>query len=482
MVQTQPASRPQPVATGTLAAKPLAHLLVYALERALTGSFELIAKDGEEMRISVVAGQVARVSSSKPIAYLGHVLYEIGSIDDAQLSRSLAVVAATKRLHGQVLLATGVLDVARLADGLRRQRARKLHHAFELGAETSFAFYPGIDLIGERPNDVEPMDPLPSIWRGVLLQPSWDHVRSALATVGERPLRVVGSLERIALEGAELETAECLRKTPTRVEEIAQLAGLDPRVADLLAYFLVIGKVAELGPREGGSGPLSPPSVKSLPATAMGASLPSGQYTRAVSFTMRAVRDDKQPVRIPSPMPGRMTVVRSSADGASPPAAAANGGGPSVEAEHALSQAEMHFVLGDTAKAIECVRGALATDPGLPEAKALLAYLLMFRLDPPDDEAGLRDSLSLVDSAIRQNGTCRRAHFYRAEIKRRLEDHEGAIADFRIAVAHDANDVDARRELRIYEQKVKDGTIALGEGGSRGKRQGLLDRIRGKKI
>jgi tetratricopeptide (TPR) repeat protein len=492
MVQPKPQSRPSPFATGLLSEKPLAQLLVYVLDRRLTGSFELLGEGGSQTQIAIESGMVARVATSEAVAYLGLVLYEMGAIDGGQLSQSLAEVAQTKQLHGQVLLARRMVAPEGLAEGLRRQRARKLHHAFELPPKTRFAFYLGFDLVGERPNDVEPMDPVPAIWRGVLLHPPWEHVHATLTTVGERPLKLVGAVERLGLEGKELETVERMGGTPVTCREVAGIAGLDPKLAELLAYFLVISKMAELGRRPtaaDASGPVSSPAPVSNPKPVSPlTSLPSGQYPRPLSFTMRAVRTDREPLRIPSPMPsamqktpGESRVPIAPTSSPSLKAPPADGGQKSVEAEHAVSQAEMHFVLGENAQAIQSARRAVALDRELPEASALLAYFQAIGLDP-DEDAYIQDSLSLVNRALLKKETCRRGHYYRAEIKKRLEDHEGAIRDLRIAVAQDPNDVEARRELRVYEQKVSDGSITLGLGssGSNKTSKGLLDRLRGK--
>jgi hypothetical protein len=490
MVQPKPQSRPTPFATGLLSGRPLAHLLVYVLDRRLSGSFELLGAAGTETCITVENGMIARVATSEAVAYLGLVLFEMGLIDGTQLSQSLGEVAQTKRLHGQILLARKMVDFEGLVGGLRRQRARKLHHAFELPPDTRFAFYPGIDLIGKRPNDPEPMDPLPAIWRGVVLHPSWDHVRSTLATVKDRPLKLVGAVERLLLEGKELETVLGLRRgKPVTTSELETIAGLSPRVADLLAYFLVISKMVELGRRASTadmSAPLSSrrPVTTATPEPARATSSPSGQYQRPLSFTMRAVRTDREPLRIPSPMPGTLRETREPAapiSSRSLGAEARSGVRKGLEAEQAVSQAEMHFVLGETELACASARRAYALDRELPEAMALLAFFQAIGLDSEQDPY-IQDSLALVNCALRKKATCRRGHYYRAEIKKRLEDHEGAIADLRIAVAQDSNDVEARRELRVYEQKVRDGTVTLGLGSSGSNRtsKGLLDRLRRK--
>ena len=78
MLQPKPAQLPEPSATGSLAKKPLAHLLIYALDRKLTGTFELGDDERGGVHVVVSDGLVARVGTSESIMYLGHVLYENG--------------------------------------------------------------------------------------------------------------------------------------------------------------------------------------------------------------------------------------------------------------------------------------------------------------------------------------------------------------------------------------------------------------------
>ena len=142
----------------------------------------------------------------------------------------------------------------------------------------------------------------------------------------------------------------------------------------------------------------------------------------------------------------------------------------------------MHITLGDRREAESLVRKALVAAPELPEAMALLAYLEA--TDPrkvgPDH---LRNCLKMVDMAIGKDPMCKKAHFYRAEMRKRLEDHEGAIRDLRVAVMNDHDDVEAQRELHVYETKLRDGTIQISslspfEGTK--KSESFLDKLRKK--
>jgi hypothetical protein len=330
MHQSDPVRPPEPAASGTLAKKPLAHLLVYALDRRLTGTFEVTGANQSAARVYVAEGLVSRVWTSEPVTYLGHVLYELGTIDDTTLSLSLAQVAATKKLHGQILLEQSLVDEPRLDEGLRQQRARKLQHAFTFAPESSFAFYADVDLVGARPNDPEPIDPLPAIWHGVRLYPSWDHVRATIARVAGRPIRLgmEVALDRLGLDKNERAAAECLRLKASTIPELAIIGGLTIQATDLLAYFLVITKQVEVVDRSLAVSSLPPtgasvppkaaaavsapppevglPSVRPMRVSATGKPFSSGEYVRKISFQMRAVTEDATAIRIPSPVPDRV--------------------------------------------------------------------------------------------------------------------------------------------------------------------------------
>src|SRR5262249_40357026 len=125
---------------GTLAKTPFPHLLVYTLERRLTGSIELRNGDTSAALILVNDGMPCKVRLAEPVAYLGVVLHELGLITDQQLNDSLARMAAERRLHGQILLEAGAVTQDSLVEGLRSQVVKKLEHLFSLPPETVFTY------------------------------------------------------------------------------------------------------------------------------------------------------------------------------------------------------------------------------------------------------------------------------------------------------------------------------------------------------
>src|ERR1700678_2695271 len=69
---------PPPTATGVLSERPLAHLLAFAHQRSISGTFELANPPGQFARIVVDQGLIARIWLSEELYLLGQILFEGG--------------------------------------------------------------------------------------------------------------------------------------------------------------------------------------------------------------------------------------------------------------------------------------------------------------------------------------------------------------------------------------------------------------------
>src|SRR5690348_13981973 len=93
-----------PTAQGSLGKTPFPHLLVYALERGLSGTFELHVGNDSVATILVVQGAPAKVRTTEGVHYLGDVMLEAGLLTTEALEASRARMAESPRLQGQILL------------------------------------------------------------------------------------------------------------------------------------------------------------------------------------------------------------------------------------------------------------------------------------------------------------------------------------------------------------------------------------------
>jgi len=218
-----PIDLPPATAEGTFAKTPLVQVLVYVLERSLTGTIEVTHPDGPWASILVLDGQPSKGRTSEPIAYLGSVLHELGYIDDTTLNASLASMAKERKLHGQILRAMGKITDDQLTDGLRAQLLRKVEHLFDWPADTKFAYYDGFDALHTYGGDDQvQLDPLPLVWSAIRTQPPWEHVHAALTRVGTGAMRLTptAQIERFEFSKEERAAADLLRMQPMRVHEL----------------------------------------------------------------------------------------------------------------------------------------------------------------------------------------------------------------------------------------------------------------------
>src|SRR5262245_51510305 len=119
-------------ASGKLADTPLAHALIYARNRRLSGRLELIAKNDQRATITLWRGRITLVqtipSGLVPGGYFGSVAYELGFIDAKTLDSTLAEIAKTKKLHGQLLIEKEKIDAVQRDQALVEQIHRKIHY------------------------------------------------------------------------------------------------------------------------------------------------------------------------------------------------------------------------------------------------------------------------------------------------------------------------------------------------------------------
>jgi tetratricopeptide (TPR) repeat protein len=274
------ATRPAPSASGTLAKTPLANLLLYVLDKKLSGTLELMAPDRRVATVVIVAGQPAKVRTSEPVAYLGRVLHELGFLTEEQLTRSLADLAKQKavgpRLHGEILMGQGLVDEAKVTRALGEQVARKLRYAAGLPPETGYAYFDGYQALATwgGPAGVG-IDPYTILWSMLREHPPGDQVEVALQKIGGSALRVRGlEVSRLGLTGDERRVVELMREHSLTVDEMARAGQLDERTARLLAYLLLATKQVEVLPVERRTSNPPPPGKIARPPTPFAAMRP----------------------------------------------------------------------------------------------------------------------------------------------------------------------------------------------------------------
>lgn len=263
---------PAPSAQGAFAKTPFPHVLVYALERALSGTFELHLGGGSVATILVVQGCPAKVRLTDGLHFLGNVMLDMGLLTPEQHGAAIQYVQQSPRLFGQALLEMGLTDPPRLEAALRAQVERKLEHLFTLPPDAVFSYFDGVDTLQHFGGPPTQVDPLPVLWRGIRQSPAWEHVDGTLRRVGSMQLRVPpnAQIDRFQLGRGEVAAIELLRQRPMRMVDLANAKVIGPSVAQLLVYCLVITKQLEMvetpSMRPAGAPGATPSSRSNVPA------------------------------------------------------------------------------------------------------------------------------------------------------------------------------------------------------------------------
>ncbi len=247
---------PDPTAQGTFAQTPFPHLLVYALERALTGTFEfsLGSRSGDSAdeqsvaTMQVIQGVPAKLRTTDGVYYLGDVMAELGLVSLEAVRASQARMTESPRLQGQILRELGATDDAGIEAGVRAQLDRKVEYIFGLSPDVIFSYYEGVDTLQRYGGTPTPIDPLPALWRGVRQHPAWDHIEATLRRVDGAAVRIKAnaSLDRFKFTALEISALERLRTRATRVADFASTSVVEADVAQLLVYVLIITKQVDL--------------------------------------------------------------------------------------------------------------------------------------------------------------------------------------------------------------------------------------------
>ncbi len=117
-----------------------------------------------------------------------------------------------------------------------------------------------------------------------------------------------------------------------------------------------------------------------------------------------------------------------------------------------FQKAEIFLRRSDLAQAEAHCRKAVEADPEQAEYHAMLAWL---EAQKPNMQSGSA-SEGLIDrltKALEKNPRCERAYFYRGMLHKKLNHEVEAVRDFKRASALNPRNIDAQREVRIFEMR-----------------------------
>jgi curved DNA-binding protein CbpA len=119
-------------------------------------------------------------------------------------------------------------------------------------------------------------------------------------------------------------------------------------------------------------------------------------------------------------------------------------------AEVAFQKAESFLARGNLESAEREAKLALVYDPKRPEHVALAAWLSA--LKPDADYRRIAADLARLERGAENNV---KVHWYRGLFLKRVGRHASALQEFRFVAEKDPRHIDAAREVRLYEQRLK---------------------------
>ncbi len=256
-------NRPPPLAQGSFDQKPFPHILVYLMQKKLTGTLE-VQSAHEEAAVYFRDGMPGKVRTSVKGHELGAVLLELGLITELQLRACRTEMTETGGYQGQILIQMGAIDAAGMVRGLRMQMLRKLVDLFEMPG-AAFAFYDRVNLlVGIGPDEVFPVDPYPVLIAGVRTHGPRLPVDAVLKALEGRWISFasVDALKRFRLTTAEKEICRAILAKPRTFFELMSMPNVDLSALRTVLYVALITKeiaLSETGP-DAGTPSIPPPA------------------------------------------------------------------------------------------------------------------------------------------------------------------------------------------------------------------------------
>ena len=263
-------SKLKPTASGTLKATPMASLLVYALDKALTGTMVFESSEGGRSAVHFVDGAPTKAKTHEPVIHLGRLLLELGSIDDATLNSSLARCAKERRLHGQILIEDKAIDKTTLLDALREQTVRKVLSLFELPPRSVYGFYDGVNFLEKWGGpELVVVEPLTVIWRGIRAHENTKRIEQTVRRVSKKPLRLhpAAQLSRFCFSRREWSVLDLIRAKPQKLEDLIASGVEDEPTIKRLIYALALTRSLDLGAHATPAGVAAPDDASPRPST-----------------------------------------------------------------------------------------------------------------------------------------------------------------------------------------------------------------------
>jgi hypothetical protein len=470
LVRTRdPLDDPTATARGSFASTPLVHVLVYILDRCLSGTVVIREPDGAESTVYFESGRPAKVRTTRPVALIGEILVSRNALSADDFARALETSRHVGNLVGEQLLTRGFVQRDVLEAALTAQVIDKLVALVNAPPETRYAFYRDVNTLRHWPTiESFPTHPLDAI---LACSRAWldrTRIHTTLSRMTKQPLDLspAAQIDAMELTPDERPIVETMRREKTSLARLRRSATVDDEtIASLVYAFAVTRQFSFLEP-------------KGLPMGIPGGA-PSGAGDRIslVSAMMAApsVAAPARPTPMPTPptesqppesqAPATQPLPRASSEAhrevavAAPPQTPRSNAAesPDDEAERALQAmedlrlAEASLARGDTATALRLAVKAAAGDPDNTDPRALVAWIEALG----GQSQPVADALEDLGRILEGDPSHERSLLYRGRILKRMGKLRAAAADFTTLLQANPRNKEAASELRLIQTKMK---------------------------
>jgi tetratricopeptide (TPR) repeat protein len=126
-----------------------------------------------------------------------------------------------------------------------------------------------------------------------------------------------------------------------------------------------------------------------------------------------------------------------------------------------LYEGAMNYLTqGNLERAERLARGAVKAHPDAGAPLALLAWIEASRPANASPEE-TKKRVVMLDRAIRADETLEQAYYWRGLLHKRLDNHSSAMGNFRRVAELNPKHLDAVRELRVYEMRIRRNSITM---------------------
>jgi hypothetical protein len=462
-----------PTARGTLAATPLAHVLVYMLDHALTGSIVFRepdvgatpqgpAQEGLEHVLHCQLGAVSKVQVARPSSRIGDELVAAGLVSRVVITEAVEGARRLGVLIGEYLVGHDIVPREALLKALEHQIASRVASIVNLPPETTYSFYRDVDLLSFIESEGVVSDPLNVILATVRRWDDRARIRATLSRVAKHPLVFHHESDPLSLSLTPVEHAvvDYLREMRPTTTALFQRRLADEEAVSSLVYAMSVTRQfafkGQKKPPMGGRGaalPISiaPPAPVGPPASIREADLSEelGRLSTLPASPSMVDADEARPTGPPTQWPAPSSISERPVPSRT---------GSDVDSAERALEAMTHFRLaeaalqrGDLAQAERLAARAVTSDPEQVDYRALAAWI---RAQTTATDAAALEAIDALTKLLAEDSDNERALLYRGKLAKRLGRVQAALKDFERLVQSNPRHREATTEARLLKQRT----------------------------